>query len=107
VRTFPRELAEFRRMVEERGARLRCLSREELLLAGKQPEEHVLVHGRPATISIIVQPRPGDSLVIVVQGFMPSRLFRSLKNVAIDGFYKRSDGSVVEPLSTEDEYLFD
>ena len=109
MRTFPKELAEFRRQVEARGAAMRQLSREELVRAGNQPIEHLLVQGRPATIGIIVQNRADGSLLVVVQGFMPCRLFGLLpfgSSVALDGFYKYSDGST-DPMSYEDERRFD
>jgi len=106
VRTFPKELAEFRRVVEARGAELRLLSSEELLAAQSRPTEHLSVQGRPATIATIVRRKADGSLRVVLQGFMPGRLFRLMTSVALDGFYKRSDGSV-EAMRDEEFHEFD
>jgi len=61
VRTFPKELGEFRRMVEARGGVLRTMSRQQLITAGQQPTETWNVEGRPATVSVIVEPMDVDS----------------------------------------------
>ena len=106
MRTFPKALAEFRRMVEARGAELRSLSHQDLLEAGNRPVEHLVVQGRRARISIIVQSRADGALRVVVQGFMPGRLFFFVMNVALDGFYKLPDGSV-EPMPDRELYEFD
>jgi len=92
MRTFPRSLATFRKIVDERGERLRKLSLEELKNLGGAIEE-IVVESRPATIGIIVQSKPDGSLRIVVQGFMKWRFFGG-KHVALDGFYKHPDGTV-------------
>jgi hypothetical protein len=106
VRTFPKELAEFRRVVEARGAALRQLSREELLAAGNQPIEDLHVQRRPATIAVIIESQSDGSLLVVVQGFMPGRWLGIWTNVALDGFYKRPDGKV-DPASESELYKFD
>lgn len=96
MRTFPKELAEFRRMVEARGAALRLVSAQDLLAAGNGPVEHVDVQGRPAKITLIVMSKPDGSIHVVVQGFMPGRWIRGIESVALDGFRLRPDGRVDE-----------
>ena len=109
MRTFPRALATFRTIVEKRGAELRTLSFEELEKLIKpltdSPEEQLTVESRPATIGIIVQPRPGGALRVVVQGFMNVR-FISGSHVALDGFYKYPDGTVTQ-MPSDEFYEFD
>jgi hypothetical protein len=81
-------------MVNQRGAQLRELSYEALGQRGALPVEHVTVGSRPATIGVIVQSRPDRGIRVVVQGFMKGgRLGGS--NVALDGFYKHPDGTVM------------
>ena len=46
------------------------------------------------------------SLRVVLQGFMPARLFSSIKSVALDGFCKYPDGSV-RPMPDDEFYAFD
>ena len=92
MRTFPRSLATFRKIVDERG-RLRKLSPRELKKLADEPTEQLVVESRPATIDVIVQPRPDGSFRVVVQGFMKARFFGG-KHVALDGFYKHPDGTV-------------
>ena len=104
MRTFPKELSAFRDIVNERGARLRGLPFEELARLSAAPIEHLSVESRPATIGIIVQPLPTAGIRVVVQGFMKAKLFG--QNVALDGFYKYPDGTVV-PMPKEDFYEFD
>lgn len=106
MRTFPKELRDFRRMVEERGAALRRLGFEDLVAAGNLPIEHVMVRKRHATIGIIVEIDSEGALRVVVQGFMPSRLFPWWKNVALDGFYVRPNG-IVEAMPEKEYYEFD
>jgi len=103
MRTFPKSLATFRKIVDERGERLRNLSLEELKPLGGAIEE-VVVESRPATIGIIVQSKPDGSFKVVVQGFMKARFFG--KHVALDGFYKHPDGTV-SPMPDEEFYKFD
>lgn len=105
MRTFPKSLATFRKIVDERGERLRKLTQEELRKIGAAPLEQLIVESRPATIGIIVQPKPDGSLRVVIQGFMKAR-FVPGKNVALDGFYKHPDGTV-SPMSDEEFYEFD
>ncbi|MDQ1637673.1 MAG: hypothetical protein QOF62_1012 [Pyrinomonadaceae bacterium] len=49
---------------------------------------------------------PDASVRVVLQGFMNARLFPLLKLVALDGFYKYSDGTV-KPMSDDEFYDFD
>ena len=105
MRTFPKSLATFRQIVDERGERLRQLTFEGLKQLSTGPTEHITVASRPATISIIVQPKPDGSLRVVVQGFMKAR-FVPGKHVALDGFYKHPDGAVT-PMPANEFYEFD
>jgi len=105
MRTFPKSLATFRQIVDERGERLRQLTFEGLKQLSTGPTEHITVESRPATISIIVQPKPDGSLRVVVQGFMKAR-FVPGKHVALDGFYKHPDGAVT-PMPANEFYEFD
>jgi hypothetical protein len=104
MRTFSKALAKFRDIVNERGARLRKVSLEELTRMGETPIEHLSVESRPATIGIIVQPLPSGGIRVVVQGFMRAKLLG--QHVALDGFYKYPDETVA-PMSREDFYEFD
>jgi hypothetical protein len=105
VRTLPRALASFRKVVEERGARLRGLSFGELQRAADTPTEKLTVDSRAATISVIVESCDGDKLRVVVQGFMKAR-FLPGKHVALDGFYKHRDGTV-SPMRDDEFYGYD
>ena len=93
MRTFPKSLAPFRKIVDERGRQLRKLTQEELRTIGTAPLEELTVERRPATIGVIVQPKSDGSLRVVIQGFMKAR-FVPGKHVALDGFYKHRDGTV-------------
>jgi hypothetical protein len=104
VRTFPKSLATFCKIVNERGERLRKLTQEELKTLGAKPTEQLFVESRPATIDIIVQSKPDGTLRVVVQGFMEARLIPG-KNVDLDGFSKNPDGSV-SPMSHKKFYEF-
>ena len=95
MRTFPRELAAFRIMVEERGSRLRQLSFAELKGLADEPLEQVAVESRKATIGTIVLPSPDGGIQVVLQGFMEDG-FMLGKSVAMDGFHKYPDGTVSE-----------
>ncbi len=64
-----------------------------------------MIDSRPATISVIVQPREDGSVRVVIQGFIKSR-FLPWKDVAIDGFYKYPDGTVT-PMSADEFYDYD
>jgi hypothetical protein len=66
VRTFPKELAEFRTIVEDRGARLRQLPFAELKQLGNQPAENVTVESRKATIGIIVLALQNGGIQVVL-----------------------------------------
>jgi hypothetical protein len=105
MRTFPKSLATFRTIVDERGERLRKLTQEELKKLAAEPVEQLIVESRPATIGIIVQPQPDGDLRVVVQGFVKAR-FMPGKHVALDGFYKHSDGTV-STMPDEEFYEFD
>jgi len=90
--------------VNERGARLRELSFEELAGLGAAPIERLSVESRPATIGTIVQSLPTGGIRVVVQGLMKAKVLG--QNVALDGFYKYPDGTVA-PMPEEDFYQFD
>ena len=93
MRTFPKSLATFRKIVDERGQQLRNLAQEELKKSRTAPLEQPTVESRPVTIGIIVQPKPDGSLRVIIQGFMKAR-FVPGRHVALDGFYKHPDGTV-------------
>jgi len=105
MRTFPKSLATFRKIVEERGEELRKLTQEELKKLGARSTEQLTVESRPATIGIIVQPIPDGSLRVVIQGFMKAR-FLPGKHVALDGFYKNANGTI-SAMPNEEFYEFD
>lgn len=105
MRTFPKCLATFRMIVNERGERLRKLSQEELKRIAAEPSEQLMVKSHSATIGVIVQSRPDGTIRVVVQGFMKAR-FIPVKHVALDGFYKHPDGSV-STMPNEEFYEFD
>ena len=105
MRTFPKSLAAFRKIVNERGEQLRKMTQEELRRLAAEPCEQVIVESRPATIGIIVQPKSNGTLRVVIQGFMKARFIPG-KHVALDGFYKHSDGSVTR-MPDEEFYEFD
>jgi len=105
MRTFPKSLATFRKIVNERGERLRKLSQEELKKLAAEPLEQLIVESRPATIGIIVQSKPDGSIRVVVQGFMKAR-FNPGKHVALDGFYKHPDETVIT-MPNEEFHEFD
>ncbi len=104
MRTFPKELAEFRRIIEERGTSLRLLPHEKLAIS-KYPTEHIKVNQRGATIDVIIQTMSDGALRVVVQGFMEHRIFPG-KSVALDGFYKMPDSSV-KAMPDKEFYEFD
>jgi hypothetical protein len=105
MRTFPKSLATFRMIVNERGERLRKLSQEELKKLAAEPSEQLMVESRSATIGVIAQSKPDGTLRVVVQGFMKARFIPG-KHVALDGFYKHQDGSVTT-MPNEEFYEFD
>jgi hypothetical protein len=93
MRTFPKSLATLRKIVNERGERLRKLTQEELKKLATEPTEQLIVESRLATIGIIVQSKSDGTLRVVIRGFMKARLIPG-KHVALDGFYKHPDGTV-------------
>ena len=101
VRTFPRHLAAFRRIVNEKGGSLRKLTFEQLVSLKEAPAENLVVNGRRATIATIVEILDSDRVRVVVQGFMPSRFVRGTHHVALDGFYKSRKGDVAPMRDTE------
>jgi len=105
MRTFPKSLATFRKIIDERGEQLRKLTQEELKKLGAEPPEQLIFDSRPTTIGIIVQSKPDGNLRVVIQGFMKAR-FVPGKHVALDGFYKHPDGTVT-PMPDEEFYEFD
>jgi hypothetical protein len=105
VRTFPKSLATFRQIVEERGQRLRQLTFEGLKALSTEPIDHITVDSRPATIGVFVRPKSDGSLQVVIQGFMRAR-FVPGKHVALDGFYMHPDGTVTT-MSASEFYEFD
>jgi len=105
MRTFPKSLATFRQIVDERGQRLRKLTQEELKRLGAAPLEHLIVESRPATIGIIVESKSDGRLRVVIRGFMKAR-FVPGSHVAMDGFYNHSDGTV-SAMQDKEFYEFD
>jgi 5-formyltetrahydrofolate cyclo-ligase len=105
VRTFPKSLATFRKIINERGEKLRKLTQEELKNLAAEPPEELIVDSRPSTIGIIVQAKPDGNLRVVIQGFMKARFIPG-KHVALDGFYKHPDGTV-STMPNEEFYEFD
>jgi hypothetical protein len=105
MRTFPRELAEFRKIVRQRGDDLRRLDQPELLRAGERPVECLTIgaKAKQATIAIIVKPHDDGRIQVVIQGFMKAWIGQ---NVALDGFYRNQDGSN-DPMPDADFYEFD
>jgi hypothetical protein len=93
LRTFPKELAAFRTIVEERGAGLRQLPFVELKKSANQPVEQLMVGPRNATIGHIVRTLSNGSIQIVIQGFLEHR-FMPGRSVAMDGFYKYPDETI-------------
>jgi hypothetical protein len=110
MRTFPRALATFRDIVNERGARLRKLSFDELERLKEPPlgpvGENLSVDSRSATIVTIVEDRPDGTLRVVLHGTMEPRWLPFGYHVAMDGFYKHADESVT-PMPDREFYEFD
>lgn len=105
MRTFPKSLATLRKIVNERGERLRQLTQEELKKLAVEPTEQLVVESRPATIGIIVQSKPDGTLRVVIRGFMQARFIPG-KHVALDGFYKHPDGTL-STMPNEEFHEFD
>lgn len=100
MRTFPRSLAAFRKLVKKRGEELRKLPLEQLRALGSKAPEHLTFDSRPTTLGIIVEDLPSGGTRVIVQGFMKARWLPG-DNVALDGFYKYPDGRVA-PMSDEE-----
>lgn len=100
----PKQLALFRQIVNDRGARLRSVPFAELKRLGGSPVEQMTVETRPATVGVIVQSLPSGGIRVVIQGFMKAKLLG--KHVALDGFYKYPDETVA-PMPQADFYEFD
>ena len=102
MHTFPRALATFQQLVNEQGARLRGLSFAELERLARPPmgptRETLTVDSRMATIATVVEPWHDGTLRVVLHGSMKPRFLPFGRHVAMDGFYKHSDGSVT-PMS--------
>ena len=94
------ELKQFRRMVNERGERLRKLPFQTLKQTILEPER-ITIGRRQGTIAVIVDSRLSGGVIVVVQGFMDGRLLPFLKDVALDGFYKYPDETIA-PLTQQD-----
>ena len=98
MRTFPRALATFQELVNKRGERLRALSFTELERLARPPMgpigESLTVDSRQATITTVVEHWPDGTLRVVLHGSMKPRLLPFGHHLAMDGFYKRPDGSV-------------
>jgi hypothetical protein len=105
VRTFPKALGAFRKIVELRGQSLRVRPFAELKELARQPVERITVESRPATIAVSTFPMPSGGLQIVIQGFLAHRFFPG-KSVALDGFYKYPDETIA-PMSPEEFWDFD
>jgi hypothetical protein len=105
VRTFPKSLATFRKIINERGEQLRKLGQEELKKLAAQPPEQLIFDSRPTTIGIIVESKSDGSLRVVIQGFMKARFIPG-RHVALDGFYKHPDGTV-SPMDNKEFHEFD
>ena len=95
MRTFPKELAAFRIMVEERGARLRQLSFAELKALSQSTAEDVVVDARKGKISTNVLALPSGGIQVVLRGSLEHR-FLPGESVALDGFYKYPDETASE-----------
>jgi hypothetical protein len=103
MRTFPKQLATLRNVVESRCEELKRRPYDDLRQLSV-PTDQLEIEGRPTTIHIIVEPRSNDAVMVVVQGFMKARLLGH--NVAVEGFYKYPDETTAD-LSTEDYYRYD
>ena len=105
MRTFPRALATFQQLVNERGERLRGLSFAELERLARPPMgpigEKLTVDSRQATIATVVERWHDGTLRVVLHGSMKPRFLPVGHHVAMDGFYKHLDGSVT-PMSDKE-----
>jgi hypothetical protein len=99
--------AQFAQMVEDQGNKLRGLTYEQLLLVVNDPTQEIAIGGRNGTISVIVERYEGEMVKVVVQGFISAfSWLPRLKSVALHGFYKHRDGSIVE-MRNEEFYGYD
>lgn len=105
MRTFPRSLAAFRKLVEQRGQELRSQTFSDLKKLVDAPAENVKIGTRHAMIYTIVEARSNGSIRVVLQGLMKPRLVSFGSHVAVDGFYKNADESV-EPMPDGELYEF-
>jgi hypothetical protein len=99
--------AQFAQMVDDQGNKLRGLPYEQLLLVANDPTQEITIGGRSGTISVIVERYEGKMVKVVVQGCLSAfSWLPSLKTVALHGFYKHRDGSIVE-MRDEEFYGYD
>ena len=93
MRTFPKSLAAFRKIINERGSRLREIAFDDLRQMTAVPVETVTVGSHSAKIAVIVEMRQNDRLRVVIQGFLKAS-FLPGDHIALDGFYKLPDQTV-------------
>ncbi len=105
MRTFPRALAKFRRIVDERGRRLRQKTFAQLKQLANESSERITVESRSATIETIVLPLASGGLQVVARGFLEHRLMPG-KSVAMDGFCKHPDETIT-PMTDREFRDFD
>ncbi|MGI9070762.1 MAG: hypothetical protein ACR2JB_05390 [Bryobacteraceae bacterium] len=101
-----REAETFAQLVKDKGRSLRVIPYERLELLGDQPAEEIVFGRRKGRISVIVERCNEERVKVVVQRFLDGSWFARLKHVALDGFYKCRDGSVVE-MRNEECYGYD
>jgi hypothetical protein len=88
----------FQAVVSQRGASLRALSFTDLLSRAKTPPETFRLGWRTATITLVIEQRTPDLLRVIVQGLLRFPSWSPVSTVAVDGFYKSSDGTL-QPVS--------
>ncbi len=93
----------FRRMVCERGQKLRLLAYELLMVMNNESAERVNVGTRKGTIATFSEIRNGERVAVVLRGNLDTWL-PGIKSVARDGFYKHRDGSIID---MPDDELYD
>jgi hypothetical protein len=86
----------FRREVEERGAALRRLSSAELLARARTPTDTARFGWSTGTISLIIDEPSPRGVRVIVQGFLRFPSWSPYARVALDGFYKLTDGTLAE-----------
>ena len=84
----------FQTMVSQRGVALRALSFTDLQSRANTPPETFRVGWRTATITLVIEQRTPDLLRVIVQGFLRFPSWSPMATVALDGFYKGSDGTL-------------